>query len=67
MLSILILKKNKDGMAVKLDISGLMSNESAVNVQVPGVLKLVGSFISCSQPGLAARVPGVFRGNFQSY
>lgn len=41
MLSILILKEKKISITMKLDILGLMSDESAVDAQVPGVLKLV--------------------------
>lgn len=46
----------------RLDVWRFMSDDTAVDVQMPAVLKLVGSFISCSEAGLAERVPGVFRG-----
>lgn len=50
-----------------MDISGRTSDDSAVDVQVPGVLKLVE--VSCLVRSLAWLQESLefFRGNFQSY
>lgn len=57
----------KDGMVLQLDTSSLMSNDSSVDVEVRGVLKLVEvSYLVLSLVWLQRSLE-FFRGNSQSY